>query len=175
MPYDTGELTIAQTWPVAFQQVTVGVEKVSDLRVSSPQFNQSNDVRTEGGDVFVLGNGPALPAGGTPDGDAVESAVPQPDASLRRARTGRCAAGVRRLAGGQRTIAAATRPVRRSSRAATRCSDSSSSSSRSAVRGRRAEPQATRRKRILAELEQIYGELDEARAGPEGGGEGVAA
>jgi hypothetical protein len=34
---------------------------------------------------------------------------------------------------------------------------------------------ATRRQRLVNELERIYGELDEAGAGPEGGGEGVAA
>jgi hypothetical protein len=34
---------------------------------------------------------------------------------------------------------------------------------------------ATRRQRILAELERIYGELDEVGTGPDGGGEGIAA
>jgi hypothetical protein len=34
---------------------------------------------------------------------------------------------------------------------------------------------STRRQRIYAELERIYGELDEVGAGPEGGGEGIAA
>ena len=38
-----------------------------------------------------------------------------------------------------------------------------------------AERFATRRRRLVAELEQIYGELDAAAAGPQGGGEGVAA
>ncbi|MNC86928.1 hypothetical protein D3C83_26170 [compost metagenome] len=33
----------------------------------------------------------------------------------------------------------------------------------------------SRRHRLIAQLEQIYGELDEASAGPQGGGEGVAA
>ena len=33
----------------------------------------------------------------------------------------------------------------------------------------------TRRQRIYSELERIYGELDEVGAGPEGGGEGIAA
>ena len=37
------------------------------------------------------------------------------------------------------------------------------------------EAQAKRRTRILGELEQIYGELDEAHPGPQGGGEGIAA
>jgi hypothetical protein len=34
---------------------------------------------------------------------------------------------------------------------------------------------STRRQRIYAELERIYGELDEVGSGPEGGGEGIAA
>jgi hypothetical protein len=34
---------------------------------------------------------------------------------------------------------------------------------------------AARRQRIVTELEQIYGELDETGAGPQGGDEGVAA
>jgi hypothetical protein len=38
-----------------------------------------------------------------------------------------------------------------------------------------AERYTARRQRIVAELEQIYGELDETGGGPQGGGEGVAA
>jgi hypothetical protein len=34
---------------------------------------------------------------------------------------------------------------------------------------------ATRRRRLMADLEQIYGELDSVAGGPQGGGEGVAA
>jgi hypothetical protein len=33
----------------------------------------------------------------------------------------------------------------------------------------------TRRQRIVTELERIYGELDDASTGPQGGGEGIAA
>ena len=33
----------------------------------------------------------------------------------------------------------------------------------------------SRRHRLITQLEQIYGELDEVSAGPQGGGEGVAA
>ena len=68
---------MTQTWPVAFQQVIVGVQKVGDLRVSSPQLNR--DQRRPHGRTaisFVLGNGPALPAGGTHDAHALGSAVP---------------------------------------------------------------------------------------------------
>ena len=38
-----------------------------------------------------------------------------------------------------------------------------------------AERFATRRRRLIAELEQIYGEIDGAAGAPQGGGEGVAA
>jgi flagellar biosynthesis/type III secretory pathway chaperone len=34
---------------------------------------------------------------------------------------------------------------------------------------------ATRRRRLMADLEQIYSEIDGTAAGPQGGGEGVAA
>jgi hypothetical protein len=34
---------------------------------------------------------------------------------------------------------------------------------------------AARQQKLLAELEQIYGELDDASTGPQGGGEGIAA
>jgi len=34
---------------------------------------------------------------------------------------------------------------------------------------------SSRRQRLLSDLEAIYGELDEAGAGPPGGGEGIAA
>ena len=65
MPYDDANLTLTQKWPAAFQQMIVGVQKVGNLQVASPQLNETNEVRTESGDLFVLGNGPALPAGGT--------------------------------------------------------------------------------------------------------------
>ena len=59
------ELTIEQAWPAALQQVTIGVEKVNDLSITSLQFASAQDVTAESGDVFVLGRGPGLPAGGT--------------------------------------------------------------------------------------------------------------
>ena len=38
-----------------------------------------------------------------------------------------------------------------------------------------AERYATRRRRLVADLEQVFGELDASGARPQGGGEGVAA
>jgi hypothetical protein len=34
---------------------------------------------------------------------------------------------------------------------------------------------ATRRQRLMHDLEQIYGQLEDADQGPQGGGEGIAA
>ena len=48
MPFDSPELTLEQVWPAALQQVTVGVEKVNNLSISSPQFASATDVTAEG-------------------------------------------------------------------------------------------------------------------------------
>jgi hypothetical protein len=175
MPYDTGTLTMTQTWPVAFQQVIVGVQKVGGLRISSPQLNQTNDVRTDNGDVFVLGNGPALPAGGTLtltlSGLPFHSPTPRYVALT--------LAGALLAFGAWLTISGRSR-VDESRQALVARRDTLLGQLAQLESKRRsgasdAEAQARRRTRILGELEQIYGELDEAHPGPQGGGEGVAA
>ena len=102
MPYDDANLTLTQKWPAAFQQMIVGVQKVGNLQVASPQLNETNEVRTESGDLFVLGNGPALPAGGTLtlnlSGLPYHSKTPQ----LRGTGARRRSAGARSLARVQR-------------------------------------------------------------------------
>ena len=175
MPHDTGEVTIAQTWPVAFQQVIVGVQKVGDLRVSSPQLDKSDEVRTESGDLFVLGNGPAIPAGGTLtltlSGLPFHSRTPQYVALT-------LAGG---LLGFGAWLAIGGRSQRDEGRQAlvarrdTLLGQLAQLESKLRSGAADAESQVRRRTRILSELEQIYGELDEAHPGPQGGGEGVAA
>jgi hypothetical protein len=175
MPYDSSELTIEQAWPAALQQVTIGVEKVNDLSITSPQFASAQDVTAESGDVFVLGRGPALPAGGktvvTLSNLPVHSKVPRYVAlSL---------AGL--LAGVGVWLAAAKRGGHDDARQTlVKRRDTLLSQLEQLESKRRAgtvEPHnySTRRQRIYAELERIYGELDEVGAGPEGGGEGIAA
>ena len=102
MPYDDANLTLTQKWPAAFQQMIVGVQKVGNLQVASPQLNETNEVRTESGDLFVLGNGPALPAGGTLTLNVSRSPVSQQDAAPRRTGARRRSAGARRVARVQR-------------------------------------------------------------------------
>jgi hypothetical protein len=176
MPYDSPELTIEQTWPAALQQVTVGVEKVNNLSISSPQFESATDVTADGGDVFVLGRGPALPAGSTTR--VTLSNLPVASKVPRYVALG--LAGL--LAGVGVWLSVAKRPGQAEARQAlVKRRDTLLSQLEQLESKRRAshmEPTnyLTRRQRIVAELERIYGELDEASAGPEGGGgEGVAA
>jgi hypothetical protein len=175
MPFDSSELTIEQTWPAALQQVTVGVEKVNNLSISSPQFTSASDVTADGGDVFVLGRGPALPAGGTTrvtlSNLPVQSKVPR-----------YVALGLAvMLAGVGVWLAVVKRTGHDDARQAlTKRRDTLLSQLEQLEVKRRAgnvEPHgyATRRQRIMTELERIYGELDEVSGGPDGGGEGVAA
>jgi hypothetical protein len=175
MPYDSPELTIEQTWPAALQQVTVGVEKVNNLSIASPQFTSVTDVTADAGEVFVLGRGPALPAGGktvvTLSNLPVHSKVPR-----------YVAFG---LAGLLAVMGVWLSVVKRSGQdedrqALVKRRDTLLSQLEQLESKRRAgtvDPNnhATRRQRLLTELERIYGELDETGAGPEGGGEGIAA
>jgi len=175
MPYDTSDLTIEQTWPAALQQVTVGVEKVNNLSISSPQFTSAQDVTAEAGAVFVLGRGPALPAGGktvvTLANLPVRSNVPR-DVALSLA--GLLAACGVWLAVTKRSVYAEARQtlVKRRDTLLSQLEQLESKRRAGTV-----DPNnySTRRQRIYTELERIYGELDEVGAGPEGGGEGIAA
>ncbi len=176
MPFDSPELTLEQVWPAALQQVTVGVEKVNNLSISSPQFASATDVTADGGDVFVLGRGPALPAGGTTrvtlSNLPVQSRVPR-----------YVALGLAGLLAGVGVWLAVTKRAKlgEAREALIKRRDTLLSQLEQLESKRRAasiEPNnyLTRRQRILVELERIYGELDEVTAGPEGGGgEGVAA
>lgn len=175
MPYDSPELTIEQTWPAALQQVTVGVEKVNDLAISSPQFQSASDVTADGGDVFVLGRGPALPAGSTTT--VTLSNLPVHSKVPRYVALGLAVL----LAGVGVWLAVVKRAGHDEARQAlTKRRDALLSQLEQLEVKRRAgsvDPNgyATRRQRIFTELERIYGELDEVSGGPDGGGEGVAA
>jgi hypothetical protein len=176
LPYDSPELTFEQKWPAALQQVTVGVEKVNNLSISSPQFATATDVTADGGDVFVLGRGPALPAGSTTrvtlSNLPVHNKIPR-----------YVALGLAGLIAGVGVWLAVTKRAGQDETRQTlvKRRDALLSQLEQLESKRRAsttEPNgyAARRQRIYAELERIYGELDEVSAGPEGGGgEGVAA
>jgi hypothetical protein len=62
LPYGGPEVRLEQRWPAALQETAVIVQKVGDIDAASPQF-ATKQARSEGGDSFILGIGPAIPAG----------------------------------------------------------------------------------------------------------------
>jgi hypothetical protein len=175
MPSDSSELTIEQKLPASLPQVIIGVQKVGDLRLTSPQVTRTDEVRTESGDLFILGNGPALPAGGTISftlsGLPARSPMPRYVAMTLAGALLLLGAWLsmtgRRNEGEARSAFVARRD--------TLLGQLAQMESRRRATGQETDAQARRRSRILSELEQIYGELDEAQPGPQGGGEGIAA
>jgi hypothetical protein len=179
LPYNSSELTLSQVWPAAMPRVVVGVERLEGVSVSSPQFESTNDVPTGDGTVYILGSGPAISAGAattvTLSGLPHHSRTPRYVALalaativalgvwLAMGRTGKQDAR-QALIARRNTLLGQLAQLEAKHRAGT--VDAS---------------YTARRQRMVSELERIYGELDDAGAstpfgaGPEGGGEGVAA
>ena len=61
-PYSGETATIAQPWPTAFEQLFVAAEKVGNLQMASPQFQQQQEANA-GGQPFLMATGGRLNAG----------------------------------------------------------------------------------------------------------------
>ncbi|MBI4886824.1 MAG: hypothetical protein HY824_07005 [Acidobacteria bacterium] len=174
--YDQPDMTLTQKWPAAVQQLNVAVEKIGDVSVTSPQLATVGEVRAENGTPFLLGNGPALAPGATLTVQLanlpVHSPVPRYVALGMAALImglGAWFACARRASAGE---------IRRqlAQRRDTLLAELAAVEKRQARKG--GAPSASdeaRRQRLVTELEQIYGQLDEVGGGPEGGGKDVAA
>jgi hypothetical protein len=64
LPQAGANYTLRQTWPAAMAQVFVGMEKIGNMQVSSPQLTEVRDMTSEG-QPFVMATGPKLNAGDT--------------------------------------------------------------------------------------------------------------
>jgi hypothetical protein len=173
--YSSDQLTLTQPWPAALQRVIVGVERVDGLRVSSPQFSATNEVPTGDGAIFILGNGPAMAANGTTV--VTLSGLPFHSRTPRYVALG-LALGIAGLGVWLSTTGRTGRGEARESLVARRntlLGQLAQLESKRRAGTIDPAPYATRRQRLVSELERLYGELDEAGVGPEGGGEGVAA
>jgi hypothetical protein len=62
MPYSGGAVTISQKIPAALAQVSVIAQKVGDLSIASQQIGQQRDMHAEGGH-YIVAQGPPLAAG----------------------------------------------------------------------------------------------------------------
>lgn len=63
LPYSSESLSVRQVMPAQLTQLTVIAQKVGNMHVTSPQLTQHGD-REANGQTYVLGQGPAIPAGG---------------------------------------------------------------------------------------------------------------
>jgi hypothetical protein len=173
--HSSDKVTFTQKWPAAFQQITVGVEKVGALTVSSAQLPTTTDVTTDNGTVFLLGRGSTLAANETLTVSLAN--VPHHSRTPRYVALG--LAGAMLLFGGWLAWSGPARDT--SKRALTNRREALLQElEQLEVRRRNGsvgpDRYATRRQQILSELEYVYGELDQQPAdGPRGGGEGVAA
>ena len=64
LPQAGANYTLRQTWPAALSQVFVGVEKIGNMQVSSPQLSDVREMSSEG-QPFIMATGPRLNAGET--------------------------------------------------------------------------------------------------------------
>jgi hypothetical protein len=159
LPFSTSSRSIEQTWPVPIEQVTVASTKAGAVSFTSPQFSSVGDVKGEDGTPFVLANGPGIKAGGTlrvqVNGLPVHSAVPRYMALA-------LAAGVALFGLWLALPGAKTEGQSRQRLIARRDSllGELAQIEERARTGRGSGRDASRKPRIVAELEQIYGELD---------------
>ena len=169
--HDSPDLTVQQTWPIPVQQLTVAMQKVGSVSMSSPQFSTVGEVPIETGMPFLLASGPPIAAGGTVTIQL--SNLPAHSPTARYVALG-LAAAIMAFGGwmafGARTATKDPRP-RLIARRKALLAELAALETRRRAGGVVDEG---RRQRLLAELEQVYGELDEAHT-PQGGGEDVAA
>src|SRR5688500_6527768 len=57
LPQAGESIAIRQQFPAAMAQVFVGVEKIGNVRMSSPQLTDTREMTTEQGAVFIMGTG----------------------------------------------------------------------------------------------------------------------
>lgn len=174
LPHSSSELTISQTWPVALEQVLVMAQKVGNLQIASPQFKERDEARAQNGTPYLLAGGGGLPAKGTLT--VTLTGLPIHPAWPRYTALG-LAFGVMFIgawyafSGGSSAEDAHKRLVDRRESLLGDLVKLEEQRRLGRVDGSK---YTTRRQRLMADLERVYGELDGASTGPTGGGEAAA-
>jgi len=166
--YDRPNITLQQTWPAAVQQLNVAVQKIGAVSMTSPQFSTVGEVRTESGMPFLLGSGPALSSGATVTVQLAN--LPVHSTTPRYVALGLAAlimilGGWFAFARGPSDVDVKRQLVQRREKLLADL----------AALEKRRNPDSVRRQRLVSELEQVYGQLDEVGGDPHGGGKDVAA
>lgn len=174
LSYTTPDVTIEQKWPVTLEQVTVAIERLGSVGLTSPHFSGSRDVTANDGTTYLLSNGPSLAANDTLSLQLtnlpVHSRTPvYVGVGLALAVMGFGAWLA--FAGQKKDEDLRRRLVQRRDTLIGELARLEERRQREALDAKA----LTRRQRLLAELEQIYGELDGVHTGPRGGGQGIAA
>jgi hypothetical protein len=173
--YDSPDITFEQKLPIAVQQATVGVQKIGSMAMSSQQFSATNELRTEDGVAFLVGDLKPLQAGGT-------LAISLSNLPLHSRAPRYVALGLAALCIAVGIwLAIGTGSTRADNQAALLRRRDSLLNQLEQLELKRsagtinADRYANNKQRLMSELEQIYGELEEVGGGPQGGGEGIAA
>jgi len=172
---DSSEFTLQQTWPVPLEQLSVGVQKLGDLSVSSPQFSTVGEVNADSGTPFFLANGPAMAAGSTLTMQL--SNLPAHNTTPRLVALS-LAAGIIALgvwwAIGAPPAVREPRP-RLIERRDALLAELAPLEKQLRTGGPLPLAEEAQRQRLIAELEEVYGELDAVRVRPGRSGGDVAA
>jgi hypothetical protein len=174
LDFDDPEFTLSQVFPAPLQQVLLVVQRNGSVGASSPQVSQMGERQAGNGTAFLVGQGPTLPAGSPLT--LTLTNLPTRTKAPRYIALGLALAVVGvgiwlGMSGGSRKDAV---------RALTAQRDQLMKELEQLEVRRRAgtisaERYTSRRQKLMAELESIYAELDDLHAGPQGGGEGIAA
>ena len=175
LQYRGHDHTFTQTWPVAVSQWFLGVEKVNSVVISSPQLQSTEERATQEGSVFVVGSGQPMPAGSTftlqlANLPAQSRVAPTIAVSLALAILGW--GGWLAFSGTKLGSESRVTLEKRRDSTLGKLEDLERSKQRGTIPEER---YASRRERLIRDLEQIYSELDTTGLPPGGGGRDVAA
>lgn len=167
LPLRSSTLTIEQTLPAALNSLTVMAQRAGELHMTSPQFATHRDI-TNGGQTYILGQGPALRAGDT----VTLNLTGVPHESTWMTNLAIALAVLILVAGAWGTVRASGGPdgestVRRKKLESRRDRLFTELTSLEAAHREHhvaADQYAARRRELVAALEQVYAELDEQAA-----------